>query len=58
MLGLETELREALGNATVAAIGKPTANELAKLKICVDVMPEKFTFEAMLASLKERTGLE
>ena len=30
-LGLETELREALGNATVAAIGKPTAEELARL---------------------------
>jgi uroporphyrinogen-III synthase len=55
---LEAELREALGNATVAAIGKPTADELARLKIRMDVMPEKFTFEAMLASLKERTGLE
>jgi uroporphyrinogen III methyltransferase / synthase len=57
-LGLEAELREALGNATVAAIGKPTADELARLKIRMDVMPEKFTFEAMLESLKERTRLE
>jgi uroporphyrinogen-III synthase len=47
-----------LGNATVAAIGKPTANELARLKIRVDVMPEKFTFEAMLKALNERTRLE
>ena len=57
-LGLETELREALGNATVAAIGKPTANELARLKIRMDVMPEKFTFESMLKALKDRGRFE
>jgi uroporphyrinogen-III synthase len=54
MLGLENELREAIANATVAAIGKPTAEELARLKIRMDVMPEKFTFEAMLQALQER----
>lgn len=52
-LGLEAELREALESATVAAIGKPTAEELARLGVRVSVMPEKFTFEAMLQALKE-----
>jgi len=55
-MGLETKLREALAAATVAVIGKPTAEQLARLGVKVDVMPEKFTFEAMLASLKEMKG--
>lgn len=55
-MGLEQEanLREALANATVAAIGKPTAEELKRLGIQVDVMPEKFTFEALLQALMAR----
>ena len=55
-MGLETKLREALAAATVAVIGKPTAEQLTRLGVEVDVMPEKFTFEAMLASLKEMKG--
>ena len=55
-MGLEKDLREALAAGTVAAIGKPTAEELASLGVEVDVMPDKFTFEAMLAVLKEKTG--
>jgi uroporphyrinogen-III synthase len=51
-LGLEGKLREALDNATVAVIGKPTAEELARLGVRVDVIPEKFTFEAMLQALR------
>ncbi len=51
-LGLEMTMREALDNATVAVIGKPTAEELARLGVRVDVMPEKFTFEAMLQALR------
>lgn len=54
-MGLEAELREALESGTVAAIGKPTAEELARLGVRVSVMPEKFTFEAMLQALKETT---
>jgi len=54
-LGLERKLREALDNATVAVIGKPTAEELARLGVRVDVMPEKFTFEAMLQALRRST---
>ena len=40
--------------ATVAAIGKPTCEELDRLGIRVDTVPEKFTFEAMLQALAMR----
>lgn len=52
--GKEADLRESLAYATVAAIGKPTAEELKRLGVRVDVMPEKFTFEAMLKALSTR----
>lgn len=51
-LGLENDLREALAASTVAVIGKPTARELSRLDVRVDVMPEKFTFDAMLQALR------
>jgi uroporphyrinogen III methyltransferase/synthase len=50
-MGLEKDLRDSLAEAKVAVIGKPTAEELLRLGIRVDVMPEKFTFEAMLQAL-------
>jgi len=53
-MGREEELRRALAKATVAAIGKPTAEELSRLNVAVDVIPESFTFEAMLAALARR----
>ncbi len=52
-LGLEKELRKALTRAKVAVIGKPTAAELERLGIRVDVMPEQFTFEALLQSVQQ-----
>ncbi len=52
-LGQELELFEAFAAGAVAAIGLPTAEELSRLGIKVDVMPDKFTFEAMLCMLKE-----
>ena len=51
-LGLETYLTDTLRNATIAAIGEPTAKELKRLGIHVDVMPKRFTFEAMLQELR------
>lgn len=51
-LGRDSELREALAQGMVAAIGKPTAAELARLRVRADVMPEEFTFEAMLRELR------
>jgi uroporphyrinogen III methyltransferase/synthase len=53
-MGQEKQLREALASGTVAAIGKPTAEQLASLGVEVDVMPDKFTFEAMLSILQEK----
>jgi uroporphyrinogen-III synthase len=53
-LGLEAHLRRALEKAVVAAIGKPTAAELERLGVRVDVMPEEFTFEALLQALRRR----
>ncbi|MGV8089118.1 MAG: uroporphyrinogen-III C-methyltransferase [Methanothrix sp.] len=53
-MGREEQLRRALAKATVAAIGKPTAQELSRLGVAVDVIPNSFTFEAMLAALAER----
>lgn len=51
-LGLEDSLRNALAGATVAVIGRPTAAELERLGVRVDIMPETFTFEAMLRALR------
>ena len=53
-LGEESSFREALRYATVAAIGKPTREELDRLGVRVDTMPEIFTFEAMLLALAKR----
>ena len=53
-LNRKEDLYQALEAGTVAAIGLPTAEELERLGIKVDVMPERFTFQAMLALLKER----
>jgi uroporphyrinogen-III synthase len=53
-MGLEMNMHEALTAGVVAAIGKPTADELACHGVDVDVMPKKFTFEAMLAALQEK----
>jgi len=39
----------------VAAIGKPTKDMLTSLKIKVDIVPEKATFEEMLLAIKKRT---
>src|SRR5690606_27845229 len=39
-MGREDEMRKALAKATVTAIGKPTAQELSRLGVAVDVIPE------------------
>ena len=54
-LGLDAFLREALSKATVAVIGKPTSAELERLGVRVDVMPDEFTFEALLKALRRRS---
>jgi uroporphyrinogen III methyltransferase/synthase len=57
-LGEESHLRLALRDATVAAIGLPTREELDRQGVRVDTMPEKFTFEAILQALSEREPSE
>jgi len=52
-MGREDQLRRALARAKVAAIGPPTADELKRLGIRVDVMPDRYTFEEMLKAIKE-----
>jgi uroporphyrinogen III methyltransferase/synthase len=51
-MDLEGQLRRALESARVAVIGLPTAAELKRLGVRVDVMPEKFTFESMRQALR------
>jgi uroporphyrinogen-III synthase len=46
------ELREALARATTAVMGQPTAAELKRLGIHVDLVPDEFTFESMLQALR------
>jgi uroporphyrinogen III methyltransferase / synthase len=50
-LGLKPSLRKALESATTAVMGQPTAAELKRLGVHVDVVPEEFTFESMLQAL-------
>jgi uroporphyrinogen-III synthase len=51
-MGREVQLRKALECAKVTVIGLPTAAELKRLGVRVDVMPETFTFESMLQALR------
>jgi uroporphyrinogen III methyltransferase/synthase len=51
-LGLDAHLMDNLKKATIVAIGEPTAEELKRLGIHIDVMPKQFTFEAMLQALR------
>ena len=51
-LNLEESLRKRLKQVTVVAIGPPTVAELKRQGVEVDVMPENYTFEAMLAELR------
>ncbi|MBN1323799.1 MAG: uroporphyrinogen-III C-methyltransferase [Methanotrichaceae archaeon] len=52
-LGLEEHLRRSLGRARVAAIGPPTAAELKRLEIRVDLIPESYTFPHLLEAVRD-----
>lgn len=54
-LGKKGELVEGMKHRTVAAIGNPTAEALRENGICVDVLPERFTFKCMLDALIRKT---
>ncbi len=53
-MGAGEEIKEALSQAVVGAIGTPTANTLESLGVSVDAVPGEFTFEALLEVLKNR----
>ena len=54
--GLEAEetIKETLNRAVVGAIGTPTGNTLKKYGINADVIPDEFTFEALLKAIKSQ----
>jgi uroporphyrinogen-III synthase len=52
--GAEEAIKEILKNALVGTIGNPTAKTLENYGLRADVIPEEFTFEALLAALKNK----
>jgi uroporphyrinogen-III synthase len=53
-LGAEETMKEILNRAVVGAIGTPTGNTLKKYGVDVKVIPEEFTFEALLKAIKNQ----
>lgn len=53
-LGAEETIRETLNRAVIGAIGTPTGNTLKKHGVIADVIPDEFTFEALLKAIKSR----
>ena len=53
-LGEKEEVLEALEEAVVGAIGIPTAKTIESFGIEVDVVPEEFTFEALLKAIRSK----
>jgi len=53
-LGAKETITESLSKGIVGAIGTPTGKTLQKYGIKVDVIPEEFTFEALLKTIKNR----
>lgn len=53
-MGVGDIIRETLNRAVVGAIGNPTGDTLKKHGVNASVIPEKFTFEALLKAIKSR----
>ena len=53
-LGAERTIKEILNRAIVGAIGTPTGNTLKKHGVKANVIPDEFTFEALLKAIKNR----
>jgi uroporphyrinogen-III synthase len=53
-LGAEDAIKETLNRAVIGAIGTPTGDTLKKYGVNASVIPEKFTFEALLKDIKSR----
>lgn len=52
-LGAAEAVKETLSRAVVGAIGTPTGNTLKKHGINANVIPDEFTFEALLKAMKQ-----
>ncbi len=53
-LGAGDAIKETLNRAVVGAIGTPTGDTLRKHGVNASVIPEEFTFEALLKAMKSR----
>jgi len=53
-LGAEETIKESLSRAVVGAIGTPTGNTLKKYGVNANVIPDEFTFEALLKAIKNQ----
>lgn len=53
-LGAERTIKEILDRAVVGAIGTPTGNTLKKHGVEANIIPDEFTFEALLKAIKNR----
>lgn len=53
-LGAEETVKETLNRAVVGAIGTPTGNTLKKYGVNAKVIPNEFTFEALLKAIKNQ----
>ncbi len=53
-LGSEETIKDSLNMAVVGAIGTPTGNTLRKYGINANVIPDEFTFEALLKAIKNQ----
>ena len=52
-LGAGETIKETLSRAVVGAIGTPTGNTLKKHGVNADVIPDEFTFEALIKAMKK-----
>ncbi|WP_332881717.1 uroporphyrinogen-III synthase [Methanosarcina horonobensis] len=52
-LGAGEAIKETLSRAVVGAIGTPTGNTLKKTRVNANVIPDEFTFEALIRAMKK-----
>lgn len=52
-LGASEAVKEILSRAVVGAIGTPTGNTLKKHGVNANVIPDEFTFEALIKAMKK-----
>ena len=52
--GEKEEVINVLNNSLVGAIGYPTAQTVESFGVLVDIVPEEFTFEALVKAMKEK----